>query len=71
MSSTLENRVLVYSTQQDYLAHLIKGLLEEEDIDVILLNQKDSAYQIFGYFELYVHPSDEERAKKIIAERNE
>lgn len=62
---------MVYSTTVEYQAYLIKGRLEEEEIDVILLKLQDSAYTLFGGFELYVHPVDEERAKAIILDANE
>ncbi|MCG8578098.1 MAG: DUF2007 domain-containing protein [Flavobacteriales bacterium] len=67
----MENRVKIYTTDKVYLAEVIKGNLEASGIDTLILNQKDSSYQAFGYIELYVKPEDEERAREIIAETNE
>ncbi len=66
----MENKKLVYSTTQDHMSVLIKGLLESEGVEVLILNQKDSAYTVFGQIELYVSPENEERAKAIIAKQN-
>ena len=67
----MENKKLVYSTTQEHMAVLIKGKLETEGIAVLTLNQKDSAYTVFGEIELYVDPADEAKAKEIIAQNNE
>ncbi|MFT5821977.1 MAG: hypothetical protein ACI8ZM_003233 [Crocinitomix sp.] len=67
----MENRKLVYTTTQDHMAQLIQGALEAEGIDTLALNQKDSAYTVFGSIELYVATEDEDRAKEIIAKGQE
>jgi hypothetical protein len=67
----MDNKKLVYTTTQDHMAVLIKGKIEAEGITVLTLNQKDSAYTVFGSIELYVATEDEERAKEIIAEGQE
>lgn len=66
----MENKKLIYTTTQEHMSLLIKGALEAEGIPVLILNQKDSAYTVFGDIELYVDPENEERAKAIIAENN-
>ena len=35
-------------------ANIIKGMLEENEVPVIILNKQDSSYLTFGYLELYV-----------------
>jgi len=67
----MDNRVKVYTTDQIYLAEVIKGRLGTEGIDALILNQRDSSIGTFGYVEIYVKPEDEEKAKEIIAEANE
>ena len=62
---------MIYTTQVEHMAHVVKGLLEEEGIDTILFDQHDSAYTVIGHFELYVHPDNEERAKRIIEDHND
>lgn len=48
-----ENWVKVFSSNQEYLVEITKGVLEEEDIDAVIINKKDSSY-LFGEAELYV-----------------
>ncbi len=67
----MENKKLIFSTTLDHMAQLIKGSLEADGIEVLLLNQKDSAYTVFGQIELYVNPEDEEKAKAIIDRNND
>jgi len=35
-------------------ANIVKGLLQENDIPVQLLNKQDSSYLVFGEIEIYV-----------------
>lgn len=59
------NWVNVYSTNLEYKAEIMKALIEEEGIQVILINKKDSAY-LFGDIELYVHNDHVIKANRII-----
>jgi hypothetical protein len=44
----------LYSTK-DYLeANIIKGKLEENNIQAVILNRQDSSYLVFGEIEIYV-----------------
>ena len=47
-------------------AEIVKGLLESHDITAIIFDKKDSAYQLFGYFDVLVAADDVLRAIKII-----
>ena len=60
-----ENWQVIYSTQHDYKAEIIKAVLEENGIKCFSLNKKDSAY-LFGEIELYVSPDNILRARQII-----
>ena len=44
----------LYSTKNYLEANMIKGMLEENQIRVALLNRQDSSYLAFGEIELYV-----------------
>lgn len=44
----------LYTTQNFPEANIIKGMLEENNIQVMLLNKMDSSYMSFGEIELYV-----------------
>ncbi len=62
---------MVFSTAQNHLAHLIEGKLKSNGINVWMLNTKDSMYNDFGTFEIYVKPEDVVKAKFIIEKDNE
>ena len=47
-------------------AEIVKGVLESCDITAVNLDKKDSAYQLFGYFDVLVPADDVLRAIKII-----
>ena len=66
----MENRVLIFSASDEFQAIMLKGRLEEEGIETVLLNQKDSMYQ-FGTISLYVHETDALKARQIIHKYSE
>tara|TARA_Y100001949_G_C15859202_1_gene274224 strand:+ start:446 stop:649 length:204 start_codon:yes stop_codon:yes gene_type:complete len=57
----------VYQDSQQYRAEIVKSILEEHDLDPVLVDKKDSAYQ-FGHFEVHVAADHVMRALKIINE---
>ena len=59
--------VVVYSTSDIFRAEIIKNMLLSNNIEAILMNQKDSSYH-FGIAEVYTKKYDIEKAKKIISE---
>jgi len=44
----------LYSTKNYLEANIIKGMLEENSIQAIILNMQDSSYLVFGDIEIYV-----------------
>jgi predicted Fe-Mo cluster-binding NifX family protein len=56
----------VYMTAHEYKASIAKELLENEGINVVVLNQHDSAYQSFGEICLYVAEKDFEKAALLL-----
>ena len=44
----------LYSTKNYLEANIIKGMLEENNIQAIILNMQDSSYLVFGDIEIYV-----------------
>jgi len=65
-----KNWTKIYSTGKPYQAELLKGFLEENQIDAIIINKQDSAY-LFGELELYVDADDVMKATRIIETQNE
>lgn len=44
----------LYSTKNYVEANIIKGKLEENNIQAVILNKQDSSYLAFGDIEIYV-----------------
>ncbi len=64
----MDNKKCIFRTRTEHLAHLIKGALEANDIETVMLDQHDSTQMQFGDIELYVSPENEAKALKIIAD---
>ena len=65
----MENLKCIYATDQAYQAELVKGHLNNENIEAVIFNKKDSAYTIFGEVEVYVQPEDENLAIELIKDK--
>ncbi len=58
---------LVFSTGQEYQAEIAREILEDNEILAVVLNQKDSMYQLnHGNIEVYVHKDNLEKAEEIL-----
>lgn len=57
---------MVYFTGHEYKASIARELLENEGIKVVIMNQHDTAYQVFGDISLYVAAKDEEKALELL-----
>lgn len=57
--------VIVFSTPQIWEAELIKSILQQNNIECISLNKRDSSYLI-GEVEIYVSNTNALMAKQII-----
>jgi len=44
----------LYSTKNYFEANIIKGKLEENSIQAVILNRQDSSYIVVGEIEIYV-----------------
>lgn len=49
-----------------FSVEIYKLKLEDEDIPVLVWNERDSSYNAFGYVHLQVRMEDQEKAKMII-----
>lgn len=56
----------LYITRNYAEASIIKGMLEENSIEVVVLNKLDSSYLNFGDIELYVPPHLKEIAQQLL-----
>ncbi len=57
---------LLFTSDKEYRVEILKGLLEEEDIQAVIMNKQDSSYLIFGEVQLLVKRSDILRAEQIL-----
>ncbi|MCD4731884.1 MAG: DUF2007 domain-containing protein [Bacteroidales bacterium] len=62
--------IKIYSTGKSYKAELLKGLLFENNIEVVIINKQDSSY-LFGELELYVIADDVIKAKHILTTQDQ
>lgn len=58
--------ITIFETDQLYQAEMIKGMLSDNSIEAVILNQKDSSYQIFGTIKVMVPEELQEKAREII-----
>lgn len=56
----------VYMTAHEYKASMAKDLLENEGNNAVVINQHDSAYQIFGEFSVHVAEENVEKAIELL-----
>lgn len=55
----------VFSTTMEHISEIAKSVLEDNDIECILLNKKDSSYH-FGEIEVYVKQNKVVKAKYLL-----
>jgi len=63
--------VTVFQTTDEYMVHIYKLKLEDNNIPVSIFNQIDSSYNAFGYIYLSVPLKDEKNALELINNENE
>ncbi len=62
----MNNWTVIYRTENFAKANIIKGMLEENNVPVTLMNKQDSSYLNFGEIELYVPTHLKELAKGLL-----
>ena len=58
--------VIVFSTNQQFEADIVKEILSDNDIECVSMNKQDSSYH-FGEIEIYVSTSDAFKANQLIS----
>ena len=56
----------IYESKKPYRAEMVKDILKQNGIEAIVLNKKDTAYDIFGQLEVHVNADEVIKALKII-----
>ncbi len=59
--------VMIYTLKQEHNASILEEILNDNNINCIMINKKDSSMPI-GNIEVYVHKNNEEKAKELIKE---
>ncbi len=59
---------VVYKAKNKYQADIIQGMLKENGVESVIINQKDSAYLSFGDTLLYVHNDNFDKARELIVQ---
>lgn len=62
----MNNWIVIYRTENFAKANIVKGMLEENNVPVTLMNKQDSSYVNFGEIELYVPSHLQELAKDLL-----
>ncbi len=58
--------IKIYTTRDFSLANILKGMLEENNINAVIFNRQDSSYLAFGEIEIYVLPTFADIAKHLL-----
>ena len=66
----MSNWTSVYTTQISHRAEIVKAILEEEGLNPVIINKKDSSYK-FGYYEVLVVEEESAEAANLIRDEIE
>jgi hypothetical protein len=67
MAGLMENWYLLLRTDKYVEAEILRGLLEENQIPVALVNKQDSSYVFLGDIEVYVPMHFKELARDLVS----
>lgn len=62
----MQNWIKVFEDGKQIRAEIVKGVLEENEIQAVVLSKKETIYQIFGTYEVLVKREDAMKATKLI-----
>jgi len=52
----MKNWTKVFSSKAEYKVEIVKDVLADKGFEPVIVNKKDTAYNIFGEYEVYVAP---------------
>ena len=58
--------VCVYHTGEDFQAEIAKEILENEEIQCVVINERDSSFPSVGDIEIMVHKDFEKKAVELL-----
>ena len=62
----MKSWVVIFESKQEHKAEIVKDVLSDKGFDAVVVNKKDTAYNMFGQFEVNVAPEHAVRAIRII-----
>ncbi|MBN7814971.1 putative signal transducing protein [Algoriphagus pacificus] len=62
----MNNWIKVFENDIQIRAEIVKGVLEENEINAVIVNKKETVYHVFGTYEVMVQKKDILRATNII-----
>tara|TARA_B100001564_G_scaffold325129_1_gene306416 strand:+ start:42 stop:248 length:207 start_codon:yes stop_codon:yes gene_type:complete len=65
------NWVNILSSEDLFKIEIVTQMLKNNKIDAVIINQKDSSYNLFGYSSLYVRREHVEKSIELIQKHNE
>lgn len=60
------NWVKIYTSANFFQSEMVKQLLTQHEIEVVLMNKRDSAHNTFGQVDIYIHQSAFSQAIEIM-----
>ncbi|WP_419802087.1 hypothetical protein [Mucilaginibacter sp.] len=58
--------VKIFTSANFFQSEMVKQLLIQHEIEVVLMNKRDSAHNTFGQVEVFIHQSEFSRAIEIL-----
>ena len=58
--------IVIYRTGELHQAEMVKQIIQQNGIDAVIMNKKDSSYIIFGDIEVLVKPENETAALQLL-----
>jgi hypothetical protein len=62
----MSNWTKVFESKQEHKVEIVKDVLFDRGLDAVIINKKDTAYNIFGQYEVHVAPEHAVRAIRVI-----
>lgn len=62
----MQSWIKIFEDQNQIRAEIVKGVLEENGIAAVVMNKKETAYQVLGTYEVLVSQGDAIAAMQLI-----
>jgi len=62
----MKSWVVVFKSKLGHKAEIVKDVLFDNEVDAVIVNKKDTSYNMFGQFEVNVAPEHAVRALRVI-----